>query len=81
MPLNTKWIAWGLGLFIVSGLIWAIILIPTQIKQANMAKQFAVDGVIPELYWQLCRRWNFWGALATIIPLFALYWMVLKPVN
>lgn len=80
MPLTMKWLMHGMGFFILSGLIWVLVLIPTQIKQAKMAKAFAVTGDIPEHYWKLCRRWNFWGLLAVITPLVTVYFMVFKAV-
>ena len=74
-----RWMAWGLGLFAASGVIWVTILIPIQIKQARMARQFANQNSVPEDYWRLCRRWNIFGTLATVLPLINLYWMVYKP--
>ena len=73
------WVLLGLGLFTVSGVIWAVVLIPVQIKQARMAKLFQRDTPIPEAYLALNRRWILWGLLATIIPLANLYVMVFKP--
>ena len=77
--LNTKWLSWGLWLFIISGIIWAVILIPVQTMQAKVARGFANGGEIPEKYWRLGRIWIIFGTLATIIPLANLYWMVFKP--
>lgn len=74
-----RWLLWGQGLFIASGVIWVAILIPVQIKQARYAHKFEDGGVIPDHYWQLNRRWFFWGILATILPLANLYFMVFKP--
>lgn len=78
--LHTYWMAWGFWLFIASGIIWATILIPIQIKQARMAKTFTRHTVIPATYWRLNWQWVFWGAVATLLPLANLYWMVFKPV-
>ena len=78
--LSIRWLAWGYWLFIISGAIWAAILIPLQIKLARMARQFQKDGVIPENYWTLERIWLVFGILATVIPLANIYWMVLKPI-
>jgi len=77
--LAIRWMAWGLGLFAASGVIWVTILIPVQIKQARMARQFANQDAVPEGYWRLCRWWNIFGTLATVLPLINLYWMVYKP--
>jgi uncharacterized membrane protein len=74
-----KWLSWGMGLFVLSGIIWVFILIPTQVKQAKIAAEFAKTGVIPDVYWRLCKVWNYWGAAAVIIPLMAIYWMTFKP--
>jgi uncharacterized membrane protein len=74
-----KWLSHGMTIFLISGVIWGAVLIPVQIKQAKMAKEFAVSGVIPDRYWQLCTIWNIFGFLATIIPLANLYFMVFKP--
>lgn len=78
--LHTYWLAWGLWLFVASGIIWVLILLPIQIAQERMARRFANGGEIPERYWQLERLWIVFGTLATLLPLINLYWMVFKPV-
>lgn len=78
---SMKWLQWGIGLFFVSAVIWIVVLIPTQIKQAKMAAEFAKTGVIIDVYWQLCRRWNIWGGLAIVIPLCAVYFMTFKTMS
>jgi len=76
---HIRWLRWGLWLFIISGVIWALVLIPIQIKQARMARTFA-DGIdIPEPYRQLGRLWAVFGIIATVLPMINLYWMVVKP--
>lgn len=79
ISLSTQWLMLGFAFFIGSGLIWALVLIPLQIKQASMATKFAQTGVIPAVYWRYCRIWNFFGLLATLLPLINLYFMVFKP--
>jgi len=76
---HVHWLAWGLWLFLASGVIWGVILIPIQVKQAQMAKAFAVSGEIPEEYWFLGKLWLWFGTLATLLPLLNIYWMVYKP--
>ena len=77
--MQVAWMAWGFSLFTASGIIWATILVPIQVRQARMAETFRRDEAIPENYWRLGRRWLFWGTLATLLPLSNLYWMVFKP--
>lgn len=79
ISLNTKWLVLGFLFFISSGLIWALVLIPVQIKQARMANSFAQTGVIPDVYWRHCKVWNVFGVLATLLPLINIYFMVFKP--
>jgi len=79
ISMNTSWIAWGLGLFTLSGVIWGAILIPIQIKQAREAKQFTADTVISAQYWRRETLWYIFGITATILPLISMVFMVVKP--
>lgn len=76
---STPWIAWGLGVFVVSGVIWGFILIPIQVRQARMTRYFAMDTQVPDEYWRLGRLWALFGAVAVVLPLITVYWMVYKP--
>ncbi len=78
VDLSQPWLHWGMGLFVLSGLIWAVVLIPTQIEQARMAHRFQPESQIPDRYWVLCRRWYVWGVIATLLPMANVYWMVFK---
>jgi uncharacterized membrane protein len=72
---GSAWLIWGQAIFVASGVIWLIILIPTQILQARQARAFAEGGAIPQSYWRHERRWVIWGTIATA----NLYFMVFKP--
>ncbi len=76
---SIPWVAWGLGLFLASGLVWALILFPVQVKQAWLARSFTEGSEIPDQYWRLGRIWITFGILATLLPLFNVYFMVFKP--
>jgi uncharacterized membrane protein len=73
------WLTLGFSLFIASGVIWAVVLIPIQIAQSRLARRFRSESSIPPRYWQLARLWAVFGAVATILPLANLYLMVVKP--
>lgn len=79
LPMSQTWLATGSMLFTVSGLIWLFILIPIQVAQSRITRSFRPDGIIPARYWQFARLWTAFGLLATVLPLWALYWMVFKP--
>ena len=76
---DSLWLIWGWGLFAASGLIWVSILLPVQIKQAKLAKEFENKENIPESYWSLSKYWAGFGIIATILPLVNLYIVVFKP--
>jgi uncharacterized membrane protein len=73
------WLTIGWSLFIASGVIWVAALIPIEVMQARMAKRFATEVVIPARYWRLSTLWFVFGAVATLLPLANLYFMVFKP--
>ncbi|MEQ8229841.1 MAG: DUF2269 family protein [Rhodospirillales bacterium] len=76
--MEARWLQWGIGLFALSGGIWLIVLIPTQVQQMRLARTFKDGGDVPERYRQLAARWNLFGGLATVLPFLNLYWMVFK---
>ncbi|MDD8018782.1 MAG: DUF2269 domain-containing protein [Bacteroidota bacterium] len=76
---STKWLAWGMWLFIISGVLWGAVLFPLQYKLGKMAKEFQNNGSIPNEYWALGRAWVFFGSLSILIALSSIYFMVFKP--
>jgi len=76
---SIKWLSWGYWLYVISGVIWVLILIPIQIVQAKMARVFVKNDKIPDNYWKLGKIWLIFGILATILPMINIYWMVFKP--
>jgi uncharacterized membrane protein len=77
--LRTRWIAIGLALFILSGLVFATRVTPLQ-KQLRALARAGVEGTFDHpRYEALARRWELWGGIALLLPLIALAVMVLKP--
>lgn len=76
---DTKWLAWGVWLFLGSGMVWMLILFPLQVKQAWMSRRFNHGGDIPDDYWRLGRWWIRIAVVAVILALGNLYFMVVKP--
>ena len=62
-------------LFGLSGLIWACVLVPIQLKQRLLLKRH--DHITRE-YLRLSKVWQISGAIATALPLPILYLMVTK---
>lgn len=74
-----SWLTWGWSLFIASGVIWVAVLIPVEIAQARLARQFRDEETLPDRYWRLSTLWMVFGVLATLLPLANLYFMIFKP--
>lgn len=77
--LGTPWILWSLVLFSVSGLVFAIWLVPLQNQLGNMAR--AADDSVSgwKSFCQVYRKWELWGLVALLTPVVAMIMMVLKP--
>lgn len=71
--LSTGWLLWGLGAFILSGLAF----MPLGQTQRMLAA-VAHSGDLQE-YDRLSKRWNLWGTIALLLPVFAFVVMILKP--
>ncbi len=77
--LSGGWLTTGWLLFITSGLLWLLVLIPIQVKQSRLARGFRDQEPIPARYWRLAALWSVVGTVATLLPLANLYLMVFKP--
>ncbi len=78
-PFGPAWLLWSQILFVVAGVIWLMLLVPIQIRQARVAKTFTGGSEIPESYRRDSRNWIIWGLIGTV-PLVAAVWlMVAKP--
>jgi uncharacterized membrane protein len=72
---SQAWITWSYMLFGLSGLIWALVLVPIQLRQRLLLKRH--QAITPE-YLKLSRIWQISGAIATIVPLPIVYLMIVK---
>ena len=79
-PLTLHWLLASQVLFVVAGLIWLLVLVPIQVRQARLARNFAGNDVGDD-YRKLSRRWLFWGLISTVPLLVATWLMIAKPVS
>lgn len=76
--LGQGWLFWSQVLFVVAGMIWLLLIVPIQMKQARLAKTFSA-GDVGEDYRALSKRWLVWGLISTV-PLVVVTWLMLaKP--
>ncbi|MCE2914281.1 MAG: DUF2269 family protein [Rubrivivax sp.] len=69
------WIEWSYFLFGASGLIWALLLVPIQLRLHGILRR---TTTITAEYLRLSRLWQVAGAVATALPLPVIYLMVTK---
>jgi uncharacterized membrane protein len=74
-----KWILRSYILLIGSGAIWALILVPVQIAQSRLLDRLGTLDEMPDRYWRLATIWAVAGTVASVLPLIAIYLMVVKP--
>lgn len=73
---NSHWISAALALFVLSGIIWGVFLIPVQ----NWFVKVTWNGTpFPSEFYKKLRQWYFWGSIATILPVLSMFLMVTKP--
>jgi uncharacterized membrane protein len=76
--LRTGWIFWSIVLFTLSGLIFALKVVPLQKKILRFTESKPAEKSDLEIYHRYLQQWETWGLLALITPLAALAMMVLK---
>jgi uncharacterized membrane protein len=73
------WLSISFVLLILTGVIWAALLLPLQRRMARLARQGAASGTLDPAYRQASKKWARFGGVATLLPLVILALMVLKP--
>jgi uncharacterized membrane protein len=78
--LRTRWIAAGLMLLILSGLVFVLRVTPLQKQLRDLTRTGVQTGAFDHpRYEALARQWELWGAVALLLPLAAFALMILKP--
>lgn len=73
-----NWLSASIGLFVISGILWLLLLLPLQRKMIRYSKESLDSGSIHKSYFKVSRLWMFYGLAATILPIIVLYLMVMK---
>jgi uncharacterized membrane protein len=76
-PLATDWLMAGATLFLASGVVWIAFLIRYQDKMIKLTESSG-GAELPKEFFSVLHRWYFWGAVATILPIAAAVFMVVK---
>ena len=78
LALFQGWLLWSQLAFVLAGLIWLLVIVPIQIRQARLARAFTAEDVGGE-YRRLSRRWLIWGLISTVPLVVATWLIVAKP--
>jgi uncharacterized membrane protein len=77
--IRAGWVFVSLALFLLSGLVWAAVLVPAQKRLSALMLAMPPGGPIPGGADSLVSRWFRWGGIAALLPLVSLVLMVVKP--
>jgi uncharacterized membrane protein len=78
-PLGTPWIAWSIGLYVLTGACW-LPVVWLQLRMRDMAIDAAArQTALPQRYWRFLRIWVALGVPAFFALLAVFYLMVNKP--
>jgi uncharacterized membrane protein len=78
-PLNAKWLAWSIALFLLAGACW-LPVVWIQMRMRDTAREAAVTGApLPDRYWRYLRWWVALGIVAFVSLVVVFYLMVAKP--
>ncbi len=74
-----SWITAGFILLGLTGMIWVGFLIRYQIWLYGLVHGAVETGSeVPNEFYKILRRWNFWGAVAVLLPILATFFMVTR---
>lgn len=75
---SARWLNLAIGLYILSGILWAFVLIPCQRRMVALSLRAVKTGQLEE-YYSVARLWYIVGLVATLLPVSNIYLMVVKP--
>ncbi|MGY4691710.1 DUF2269 family protein [Salibacterium sp. K-3] len=73
-----NWLTLSLILFVFTGVVWLVILLPLQRSMIRHSDQSVEEGEISESYWKASRYWAIFGITAVLLPVVILYFMITK---
>jgi uncharacterized membrane protein len=78
-PMNSRWIVWSLGLYVIAGLCW-LPVVWLQLKLRDLSARAADENTaLPPLFWRYFKLWVVLGIPAFFAFLAIFYLMVAKP--
>lgn len=78
-PLDARWLAWSIGLFLLAGVCWLPVVWIQMLMRDTARAAAADDAALPEVYWRYLRWWVALGTVAFVSLVVVFYLMVAKP--
>ena len=76
---GATWIMVAVAMFVLTGLLYGVVLEPLQKKLARVVEATPAGGALPPEYDVLLAKWFRWGGIATLLPLVTFALMVFRP--
>ncbi|MBT2701048.1 DUF2269 domain-containing protein [Bacillus sp. ISL-40] len=73
-----NWLTLSLILFVFTGVLWFLLLLPIQRSMIRHSAQSIEEGDISKSYRKASRYWAIFGITATLLPVIILYFMIIK---
>lgn len=73
-----NWLTLSMILFVFTGALWLLILLPMQRSMIRHSAQSIEEGDISKAYRKASRYWAIFGITATLLPVVILYLMITK---
>ncbi|MFC0329949.1 DUF2269 family protein [Paenibacillus sepulcri] len=74
-----SWLTASLILFVITGILWAAVLLPLQRGMIRLSAEAVSGGGVSQAYRRMSAYWAVFGTLATLAPVVILFFMISKP--
>lgn len=78
IPLTTLWVLISIAMWLLSTLLWAVIMLPIQVWQKQYLVGKTAYKELGDIYWKQDNKWMVTGILAMVSPIIAMIFMVTK---
>lgn len=77
---GTNWIVASIAFFCVSGILWAVFLLPYQFKLVKISDSILESGTeLTDDFFKILHKWYLWGSLSILAVVIAFIFMIFKP--
>src|SRR6266478_3496009 len=78
--MQTKWLLWGLILFVISMIVWGAVIVPTEKRLTSLSDKSLTEGNVDPGIIRLSKKWYNTAAIFVALMGIILILMVYRPV-